>query len=106
MRTRTEATSTATSRRTARGDADLRQRTLRGFNYDGAGLTPIAALNFYPITCLQCGIIPSAGNLDTDAYDEILASSTVTAVSRPSTTMALGILVDVDGEAVPRRPGN
>lgn len=48
---------------------------VRGFEYDGArGLTAIATINFVPFTSLY-GANVSSGNLDTDGYAEILASS-------------------------------
>lgn len=48
---------------------------VRGFDVAG-GLTAIARLNFIPFSCSQCSARPAVGNLDGDAYDEILVGST------------------------------
>lgn len=44
---------------------------VRGWDDSGA---PLAAINFYPFNCTTCGAKPTGGNLDGDAYDEILVS--------------------------------
>ncbi|MFN7976456.1 MAG: kelch repeat-containing protein, partial [Acidobacteriota bacterium] len=45
---------------------------VRGWNVDGAGVTPISAVSFFAYATLKYGARPDGGDLDADGYGEIL----------------------------------
>ncbi|MFN7972184.1 MAG: Ig domain-containing protein [Acidobacteriota bacterium] len=48
--------------------------TIRGWNYDGSGITSINKINFNPFTTLQYGVNVASGDFDADGIAEIAAA--------------------------------
>lgn len=47
---------------------------VRGFNYDDASITAIAAVDFNAFVAAQYGVFLAGGNVDADSFDEILCT--------------------------------
>ncbi|MFN7975601.1 MAG: right-handed parallel beta-helix repeat-containing protein [Acidobacteriota bacterium] len=75
---------------------------VRGWNYDGATVTSIGKVNYYPFTTLQYGVNLVGGDADGDAFAEILATP------GPGPTASFPSLFlghDYDGASVAVLPG-
>ncbi|MFN7976302.1 MAG: M12 family metallo-peptidase [Acidobacteriota bacterium] len=65
---------------------------VRGFDYDGTSIRAIPGISFFAYATLQWGVIPGAGDLDGDAFGELLTG--------PGPSAAFGAAVrgwNVDG---------
>ena len=68
---------------------------VRGFNYDGGSISPLARVNFFAYSTLKWGVNVSGGDIEPDGYEELFTGPGPGAVFGPHVRG-----FDVDGGAV------
>ena len=73
---------------------------LRGFDYDGAALKPLARINFFAYSTLKYGVNPAEGDLDGEGWFELLSGPGPGPIFAPNVRG-----FDFDGAAIQRISG-
>jgi len=68
---------------TGAGPGEVFGPHVRGFDYDGAAIAPIAGINFFAYKTLKYGVNTASGDLDHDGYTEILTGRGAGAIFGP-----------------------